>query len=211
MIKKSDPLFGELDRMTFLSKNLYNQALYRVRQYFFETNGYLRYGELSHTLSSEKQSDFTALPAKVSQWVLKQLDKNFISFFKSLKSDKVKHKVNIPKYLNKNGRNLLTFTNQAVSSKELKNGYLKLSGCDNRIKICHTNVQQVRVVPKGNVFVVEVIYDRQEKEPTINDNYAGIDLGINNLATVGGNKTRPFIINGRPLKSINQYYNKNRS
>ncbi|MBR4624015.1 MAG: transposase, partial [Alphaproteobacteria bacterium] len=97
--------------MSFLSKNLYNQALYRVRQDFFETGKYLNYSNLVKQLTQENQVDYIALPRKVSQWVLKQVDGNFVSFFKSLKSENVSHKVRIPKYLKKNGRNLLTFTN----------------------------------------------------------------------------------------------------
>ena len=208
IIKKSNPLYKELDAMSFLSKNLYNQALYRIRRVFFETSKYLNYNTLVGVLTKERQVDYVALPRKVSQWVLKQVDKNFISFFKSLKSEKVEHKVHIPRYLDKKGRNLLTFTNQAISKKELSKGYLKLSGCNNKLKIKHTNVQQVRVVSSSNCYVVEVVYNQKEQKLLNNNNYAGVDIGLNNLATVGFNKAKPVIINGRPLKAINQYYNK---
>lgn len=208
IIKKSDSLFNELDSMCVLSKNLYNQTLYRVRQYYFDNKKYLTYANNVNSLTQEKQQDYIALPRKVSQWVCKQVDLNFKSFFKSLKSSKVNHKVKIPKYLDKNGRNVLTFTNQAISHKELKNGYLKLSGCENKIKILHNNVQQVRVVPQANRYMIEIIYNVPDAEFKTNSNYVGIDLGLNNLATVGGNTISSFIINGRPLKSINQFYNK---
>lgn len=190
-----------------MSKNLYNQALYRIRQEYFKTKKYLKYVVLAQRLASEKQVDYISLPSKVAQWTLKQVDKNFISFFNSLKSERVQHKVHIPRYLDKQGRNLLTFTNQAISHKELKRGYLKLSGCKNMIKLQHIDVQQVRVVPKGNHFIIEVIYNQESKPEVQSKSYVGIDLGLDNLATVGGNKICPFIINGRPLKSINQYYN----
>ena len=208
IIKKSNPLYKELDNMSFLSKNLYNQALYRIRQEFFETGKYLNYKNLVKQLTKENQVDYVALPRKISQWVLKQVDGNFVSFFKSLKYEKVSHKVRIPKYLKKNGRNLLTFTNQAISTKELKRGYLKLSGCNNKLKVLHTIIQQVRVVSQNGVYVVEIIYNQQEPELLTNNNYVGVDIGLNNLVTVGGNNIKPVIINGRPLKAINQYYNK---
>ena len=208
IIKPSNPFYSELDYMTFMSKNLYNQALYRVRQEYFKTKKYLKYAVLAQRLASEKQVDYISLPSKVAQWTLKQVDKNFVSFFNSLKSEKVQHKVHIPRYIDKQGRNLLTFTNQAISHKELKKGYLKLSGCKNMIKLQHIDVQQVRVVPKRNHFVIEVIYNQELKPEVQSKSYAGIDLGLDNLATIGGNKICPFIINGRPLKSINQYYNK---
>ena len=208
IIKKSNPIFSELDRMTFLSKNLYNQALYQIRQEYFNKKKYLKYNDLARKFSSERQVDYIALPAKVSQWVLKQVDKNFISFFNSIHSNNITHKVHIPRYLNKNSRNLLTFTNQAISVKELKQGYLKLSGCEGKIPIIHKNINQVRVVPKNNYFVIEVIYNQEIKPKKQSNNFVGIDLGLNNLATIGGNNTKPMIVNGRPLKSINQYYNK---
>ena len=208
IIKKSNPIFSELDRITFLSKNLYNQALYQIRQEYFNKNKYLKYNDLARKFSSERQVDYIALPAKVSQWVLKQVDKNFISFFNSIHSNNITHKVHIPKYLNKNGRNLLTFTNQAISVKELKQGYLKLSGCEGKIPVIHKSINQVRVVPKNNYFVIEVIYNQEIKPKKQSNNFVGIDLGLNNLATIGGNNTKPMIVNGKPLKSINQYYNK---
>ena len=208
IIKKSDPLYKELDKMCFLSKNLYNQSLYRVRQYYFENKKYLTYANIVNSLTQEQQVDYISLPRKVSQWVCKQVDNNFKSFFASLKSKNVNHKVRIPQYLDKNSRNILTFTNQAISQKELKQGYLKLSGCENKIKVLHNNVQQVRVIPQANRYMIEIIYSIPDVEYKTNVNYVGIDLGLNNLATVGGNMIMPIIINGRPLKSINQFYNK---
>lgn len=208
IIKKSDPLYKELDKMCFLSKNLYNQSLYRVRQYYFENKKYLTYANNVNCLTQEQQVDYISLPRKVSQWVCKQVDQNFKSFFASLKSKNVNHKVRIPQYLDKNGRNILIFTNQAISQKELKQGYLKLSGCENKIKVLHNNVQQVRVIPQANRYMIEIIYSIPDVEYKTNVNYVGIDLGLNNLATVGGNTIAPIIINGRPLKSINQFYNK---
>ena len=208
IIKKSNPLYKELDMMCFLSKNLYNTALYNIRQHYFNTKKFLNYYENVSKLSKEKQADYIALPAKVAQWVVKLADQNFKSFFGSLKSKKVNHKVSIPKYLEKNSRYMLTFTNQAISRKELKLGYLKLSGCSSRIKLIHTDVRQVRVIPKSKQFIIEVIYNIDEKYCSDNGNYAGIDAGLNNLAAVGGNKINPVLINGRPLKSINQFYNK---
>lgn len=208
IIKKSNPLFKELDTMCFLSKNLYNQALYRVRQYYFDNKKYLTYVNNVNNLTNENNVDYISLPRKVSQWVCKQVDLNFKSFFSSLKSKNINHKVRIPQYLDKNGRNILTFTNQAISYKELKNGYLKLSGCKNKIKVLHNNIQQVRVIPQANRYVIEIIYTVPDREVKTNTNYVGIDLGLNNLATIGGNTITPIIINGKPLKSINQFYNK---
>lgn len=121
-------------------------------------------------------------------------------------------KKRIPKYLDKvNGRFVAVYTNQALYKKDLKRGFIHLSGTDIMIK---TNIKwelinQVRVVPKNCYYSVEVVYEKEERRLKENNGrYAAIDLGVNNLATVSFNIKEGFIINGKPLKSINQFYNK---
>jgi transposase, IS605 orfB len=76
-------------------------------------------------------------------------------------------------------------------------------------KVTESNIIEVRILPRNNHHIIEVVYKVIEKElKPDNGRYASTDLGLNNLATVSSNVVRPFIINGRPLKSINQYYNK---
>lgn len=214
VIKKNHQFFKELDEIAFRSKNLYNQALFRVRQHYFEYKDYLNYNKLSKALAEESQVDFRQLPAKVSQQTLALLDQNFKSFFGSLKSKKVK-KAGIPKYLHKTkGRQIVVYTIQAISKKSLEKGLIKLSGTtiEFKTKVSADKVKQVRVVPKGNHYVLEVVYEVTTQE-LLEDNgrYCAIDLGINNLATIGSNCSKPFIINGKPLKSINQFFNKEKA
>lgn len=208
IIKPNDPLYSEFVSVCFLSKNLYNQALYRIRQYFFKNGSYFNKYKLINEMTAEQQVDYVNLPRKVSQQVIGMVDQNFKSFFASLKSKNVEHKVSISRYLDKQGKYILIYTNQAVSKPLLKQSILKLSGIENTIKIIHTDVQQVRVIPRNNKFIVEVIYRKEPKVQVQGSKAVGIDLGLNNLATVGTNYGNPFIINGKPLKSINQYYNK---
>ena len=214
LIKKNHQFFKELDEISFCSKNLYNQALFRVRQHYFETKDYLTYPKLYKILAQESQIDFRNLPAKVSQQILILLDQNFKSFFGSLKSKKVK-KARIPKYLDKvKGRQAVIYQLQALSSKLLKQGLIKLSGTNIvfKTKVNPTKIKQVRVVPHGNHYTLEVVYEVSTQELLTNNNrYCAIDLGINNLATVGSNCIKPFIINGKPLKSINQFFNKEKA
>jgi putative transposase len=208
-IIRSGKYFTQLMEFTRLSKNLYNSGLYATRQHYFEHKKFLNYVNLNNVFVKQKQQDYYKLPAKVSQQTLKMVEQNFKSFFGSLKSEKTK-KVKIPKYLDKNSSFLTIWTNQAVSLK--KKGYLKLSGTDVYIKTDINHINQVRVVPRNNQLVVEILYEVREKElKRDNGKYSSIDLGINNLATLSGNTTKPFIINGKPLKSINQYYNKKKS
>lgn len=210
IIKKSDSRFEELDNLLFLSKNLYNAGLYITRQYYFEHKKFLNYQSLASIMVKEDNIDYRRLPAKVSQQTLKLIEQNFKSFFKHLKVKKKDEVVKIPNYLKKNtGRFVVTYTSQAISNKAIKSGILKLSKVEATFKTEKTDIQQVRIISKNNHIVVEVIYNVKNVEPLAdNGRYASIDLGLNNLGTVTNNVIKPFIINGKPIKSINQFYNK---
>lgn len=211
IIKKSNVIFKELDQMCFLSKNLYNSVLYTIRQYYFNTKQYKNRYEIINEYTKNNQIDYRALPAKISQEIINQVDNNFKSFFNSLKSNKIKHKISIPKYLDKNARNILQFNKQTISIKELRNGYIKLSGLTFKIKTKTNleNIQAARVIHKGSHIIIEILFKKDVKQlKTDNNKYCAIDLGVNNLCTVTSNVIKPLIINGKPLKSINQYYNK---
>ena len=212
IIKKNDYRFEDLQNICRLSKNLYNVALYKTRQQFFEDGKFLTAFSLDGILRKNQDIDYTALPQKVAQQTLKMVEQNFKSFFGLLKlkvKGKYDKKVKVPKYLDKNGYFITTYTNQAISKVALKEGFIQFSKTNIRIKTAIENVQQVRVVPKGNHIVIEVLYKVEEKElQGDNNRYCSIDLGVNNLATIGSNVLKPIIINGKPLKSINQYYNK---
>ena len=218
IIKSNSLEYNELDNLCFLSKNLYNTALYRIRQHYFNTGKYLNKFQLINELTKEKQVDYIALPRKVSQQVIYQVDQNMTSFFKLLKlknSGKYERKISLPYYKEKNGRNLLIFTNQAISKKQLETNKIIKFGKNIQTTICTKQefIQQVRIVPHGNDYIaVEVLYNKPEPllKPD-NQRYMSIDLGINNLCTLGTNckdVKENVIINGKPVKSINQYYNK---
>lgn len=216
IIRESNLLYKELDSLCFSSKNLYNSALYQIRQHFFQTGKYLGYKKLQKILQDGGFKEYKSLPAKVSQQVLKLLDKNFVSFFKSLKSEKVK-KAKIPKYKDKlKGRNICIYTSQAVSKKELKRGFLKLSGTSFKLntKVKHKDLRQVRIVPIQGAYKIEILYKKETNPKELDLNrVASIDLGVNNLATVAFSCTdiKPLFIEGRPLKSINQFFNKKKA
>ena len=209
--------YNELDNLCFLSKNLYNTALYRIRQHYINTGKYLNKFQLINQLTKEQQVDYIALPRKVSQQVIYQVDQNMQSFFKLLKlknNGKYTKQISLPYYKEKLGRNLLVFTNQAISKKQLETNKIIKFGKNIQTTI-HTKkefIQQVRIVPHGNDYiVVEVLYNKPEQQTkTDNHRYMSIDLGINNLCTLGTNckEIDNIIINGKPVKSINQYYNK---
>ena len=215
IIKKTDARYKILDEVCFKSKNLYNAALYEIRQHFFDTKQFLNWLSVDKLFKEKKQDDYYSLPCKVSQQTLKLLNQNFKSFFSLLKKKNYTKKKSIPKYLDKvKGRFVAVYTNQAISKKALRSGIIQLSGTDFKIrtKVDGNYINQVRIVPKNSYYKVEVVYEVEEiEELEDNGRYAAIDLGVNNLATVSFNTSKPFIINGKPLKSINQFYNKRKA
>lgn len=213
IIKKTHPFYNECDRLCFLSKNIYNQGLYNVRQHYFSTKTYLNYyGNYDLT---KTQECYDYLPKKVFTQTLRLVDRNFKSFFALLKNKLVKKK--IPRYLDKtNGRCVAIYPKQAIGIKEFKkSGKLHLSQTNIYINTRLTDfnsLKEVRIIPRNNHYVIEVVYKVQEKPHKDNGKCASVDLGLNNLATVAFNDgSKPIVVNGRPLKSINQYYNKEKA
>jgi putative transposase len=213
--------FKEIDNLSFLSKNLYNQANYRIRQAFTnkENPRYINFYEIQKQLQNEEQVDYRSLPAQVSQQILMKLHDNWKSYFKAIKDysktpSKYLGKPKLPKYKDiKNGRNIVIYTSQAISKKELKNGIIKLSKSEIRIKtkVDVTKIKEVRIVPRLNSYYIEVAYEIEEKIKEKSNISAGVDLGVNNLCSLVTSNGDKIIINGRPLKSINQYYNKKKA
>lgn len=208
----------ELDELCFKSKNLYNKALYLVRQHYFETKSHLNYFVVNRIMVDSKDVDYYSLPTKVSNQTLRLLDRNFKSFFSLLRKKQIGNydkSIRIPRYLDKEGRTVATFPKDAVSKAYIRKGLIKLSSLSIIIptkKATVDNLVEVRVLPRNNHHVIEVVYKEEEKPSLENkERYASIDLGLNNLATVSSNVAKPFIINGKPLKSINQYWNKEKA
>lgn len=208
----------ELDELCFNSKNLYNKALYLIRQHYFKTKGYLNFFDVYRLMVDSKDEDYYALPTRVSTQTLRLLDRNFSSFFSLVKKKQGGNHskfIRIPRYLDKEGRYITIYPKENVFKKPLRKGIIKLSKLSIEIptkKANESNLVEVRVLPRNNHHVIEVVYKVEQKEPkSDNGRYASIDLGLDNLAMVSSNVVKPFIINGRPLKSINQYYNKEKA
>lgn len=210
IIKKNDSRYKELHDLCYKSKNLYNASLYAVRQYYFENKKYLPYVQLDSIFKNESNPDYRSLPSQTAQQTMRLVDQNFKSFFKSLK---LPGKRRIPNYLDKDGVQVTYFTGQQVRKKDLKDGFISLPGLECKFKTSLNNINQVRFIPRSNYIVMEVVYTVKEKDSkTNNGRYAAIDIGIDNIATLTFNiDERPILINGKPVKSINQYYNKQKA
>lgn len=211
------PLYKECDRICFASKNIYNRSMYLIKQDWENNKSYDTLDNLYHVIKDEEC--YTYLPPKVVGQTIRMVQsvwKGFFATLKAKKEGKIDGDVNPPKYLNKKyGRYVARYINQAISKKVFnKTHKIKLSQCDIEF---HTKVERyeniacVDIVPKLDCYEICVVYNVPDIEQLkSNRTYAGIDLGVNNLATITSNKQgfQPFIINGRPLKSVNQYYNK---
>lgn len=214
-INPNHRFWQQIDELCFLSKNLYNYCNYQIRQSFIFEGIYVGYNQLYHLVKATP--DYKVLPAKVSQQVLRLLDKNWKSFWAAQRTyktnpEKFKTRPKLPRYKDKvKGRNILTYTIQAISKKGLKLGLVKLSGTNICLPTKVNNIQQTRIVPKSGEYVVEIVYNQEENHTVINkEKIAAIDIGINNLCALTSNKPGfiPVLVNGRPLKSLSQYYNK---
>jgi len=166
---------------------------------------------------------YKGLPAKVSQQVLRLVSQNWTSYFAALEafakdSTKFKARPKPPNYLEKDGRFCLVFTEQATSQKEMRKGLIKLSGIDycfeTEVLLGKVNVYcQSRIVPKLDHYVLEIIYEVADVPIVDSNHIAAIDFGVNNLMAITSNVPgfQPVLINGRPLKSTNPFYNSKRA
>jgi putative transposase len=208
-----------LDKITFASKNLFNVATYTIRQRFFEDRHWTKYQELWKLLRYHET--YTKLQelcgSHPPQQVLKQVDRNFKSFFQAIKvwkinPSKFKGRPKLPYYKRKNGKNIVYFTSLQC---RLKDGYVLLTKKMEKIGFpkIKTNLPKlkgVRIVPFGDRYNIELIYNYESIDMNLDKNNAiGIDLGLNNIVTTSDNKGgKPLIVKGGIVKSINQFYNK---
>jgi putative transposase len=218
-IKESDPRFAPIDQAAFAAKNLFNKANYLLRQSFIHQGQYISYPDLDKQLQGSDED--RALPAKVSQQVLRSLDPAWQSFFAAMQEwrehpDRVLGRAGLPGSKDKQkGRYLLLYTQQAISRKALKQGLIQFSKLPVTVQTKQHDVEQGRIVPRKGFYCVQVVYSVEpQPRPDLDPNLvAGVDVGVNVLAAVPSNKPgfEPVLVNGRPLKSINQFYNKEKA
>jgi putative transposase len=220
LIRRSDPRYAAIDQAAFASKNLYNQATYQIRQAYIHEGTYLPYAEVFHRV--KHLECYQALPHKVSNSILILIDKNWRSFQAALKEwyehpEKFTGRPKLPGYKHKEkGRNILIYDMQAISKKALKRGMISPSGLGIEIPTKQTRqtIDQVRIVPRLDGYLVEVVYRKEEDQAAVDPSLvAALDLGVNTLAAVTSTKQgfQPLLVNSRPLKSLNQHYNQQRA
>jgi putative transposase len=218
-IKRGHQWWNYCEFVCFASKNLFNTAQYTNRQSFIYGHGVLSQAELDKMFNSGIH--YKQLPAKVSQLVLKQISDSWQSYFKALAAWKLDPssftgKPKSPGYLDTDGRNLIKFNTQAIGAKAFKSGVIVPSKSPIKLPVkpglIFESLVEVRIVPKTGCYVIEVVYDDGNKPIEVNTIglSAAIDIGIDNLATIvfSDPTIKPIAINGKPLKSENQWMNK---
>ena len=166
IIRKSDKRWKTLDDISFLSKNLYNSALYFIKKRYEETGKFIRYNDLEREFKTTNQKDYRNLPIASSQQTLMLVDKNLSSYFKLLSKYKKDKKSlsgcpKFPHYKDKiKGRNIVVLT---ITQAKLKNGLIYFPERAGLIPL-KTNVKslkQVRIIPQSSCYVIEVVYEKQ--------------------------------------------------
>ena len=215
--------YNILRELCKISKNLTNQAIYNVRQYYFQEKQYLRYESNYHEM--KYLENYKLLNADISQQTLKNVDQMFKSFFALIKLAKqgkynFKH-IRLPNYLPRN-----SYSNLIIGQVRIKDDNILMIPYSNTFKkkykvnrinikipqvLENKEIKQIQIIPKFNArfFEIQYTYEIQEENIQLNTNNAlAIDLGINNLCTCITNTGKSFIIDGKKLKSINQFFNK---
>ncbi len=212
--------YKSIKKLCHIAKNLTNQAIYNVRQYYFNEGEYLNY-EKNYVLLKSSEN-YKMLNSNMAQQILKEVDGSFKSFFGLLKlAKKGKYAFKdckLPNYLPKNG-----YTTLVIGFVRLNGNKLVLP-FSNTYKKTHESVEitippilidkkvkEIRIIPKANArfFEIQYIYEAECVQRNLNkQNVLALDFGVNNLITAVSNKGKSFIIDGKRLKSINQWYNK---
>ena len=226
IIEKNHSHYDMFCEFTHQSKNLYNHANYLVRKEFTENNRWLRYQDLDKILKKDiDYPDYKNMPtAQSAQQTLQLLDKNWKSFFVSIRDwsknkNKYSGRPQLPKYKSKSGRFVLVLTNQEVkqtrSLLEFPKSFQRFTIKPRCIHLSNfEKLNQVRVIPHNQSFCIEIVYSISIDDDMLPDNgrHMSIDLGLDNLATIVTNtRLNPIIVNGKGLKSNNQCYNKQKA
>lgn len=237
-VGRNNPAWVECDSICWDSKNLYNHANYIVRQQYltsarnYGTKHYLNFYDMVKILREENHPCYLKMHSKLSQSILKELDQNWKAYFAAITAyrhdpSKFLAKPKPPRYQDtEHGRKNVTFNIQTIFKKFLNCGILKLSSLSftvnlRRIEMIDSdgvvsyhhrpNLREVSIIPHNDGYVIVAKYLDVEPIKSVSNGYlAGIDLGVNNLATIATtNKEAPsFLVNGKPIKAMNAYFNK---
>ncbi len=225
-LRVGDKDLETIKQLCHLSKNLFNVGLYNVRQYFFTEGKFLRYESAYHHAKSNE--NYELLATDIGQQTLKVVDRSFRSFFNLIKlkrTGELNAQVNLPRYLPKDGYFMLVIPVRGRDWSRLPNkDWMYGIPVSRKFKREHGAVEvkipervrdkvvkEIRIIPrqKGRFFDISYIYESETETPKLYKNRAAaIDLGLDNLATIVSTTGESFMINGKPIKAKNQWFNK---
>jgi putative transposase len=218
-----------VDKLSFHSARLYNSCNYIIKEYFKLNNSYLNYNEQYHIIKDNEH--YSYLITDSAQQIHRIVDRNFKSFFSLLRlknKGKYSDEINTPSYLSKeDGYSIFV----AGRSARVKNGkvYIGLTKkfrelynisqkdliLDFPTNLNITKLQQLQIKPTygGKHYEILFCYEKDNEILNLNkNNYLSLDCGLDNLLTsYDVNNKSSFIIDGKSLKSVNHYYNKQKA
>lgn len=168
-----------LRELCHAAKNLTNQALYNVRQHYFNEKSFLKYEVNYHRLKDSPH--YKTLNSNMAQQILKEVDgsfKSFLGLLKLIKQGKYDAaKVHIPHYLPKDG-----FATLVIGFVRLEGDTL-LVPFSNRYRKTHTpikikvppillnkKIKEIRIIPKANArfFEIQYTYEVEPEQRNLN-------------------------------------------
>ena len=216
-LSKND--YRNLRELCHIAKNLVNEATYNIRQYFFSEKKYLNYNENYKKLKSSE--NYRLLNSNMAQQIIRKVDGNFQSFFallKQVQNGTYMEKCRLPGYLPEDGFSTLIIEMICINGNKLKIPY------SNRYRKTHADIyitippnlvdkkiKEIQIIPRVNArfFEIQYTYEAEDIKVDLDKQHVlAIDVGVNNLITAVTNKGKSFILDGKRLKSINQWYNK---
>ena len=181
---------------------------------------YMRYENAYHVCKDNE--NYKLLGTDLAQQIMKVVDRNFKSFFALISKAKSRsyqfNQIRLPHYLPKD-----ELFSLIIPRIKIKDGYFDIPMSPafkrehGKIKIQFpTNlnpatIKEIRIHPKfnGEYFDMEYVYETETQALNLNqDEFLSVDLGLDNLATCITNTGASFIIDGKKLKSYNQWWNK---
>ena len=212
--------YKNLRELSHIAKNLTNEAIYNVRQSYFNEGKYLNY-EKNYALLKNSEN-YKSLNSNMAQQILKEVDSMFHSFFgliKLAKKGRYSFKdIKLPYYLPKDSFTTLVigfvrFNGNQLTipySQSYKKGHKGIT-INLPPKLAGKKVKEIRIIPKSKArfFEIQYCYEAEEIQSNLDENHAlAVDLGVDNLAACVTSKGKSFIIDGKRLKSINQWFHK---
>jgi len=209
----------ELVRLCALSRELYNRTNYIMRQSWFsqkEVQGFRNMPGINVLIDDTKDlncfQDFGN--TKIAKQIVRRVLTDWSNFYKALRAfkrdpSKFDRYPRPPRYKEELAH--VIFYNETIKGGQSGRSLERLTATNECFSVKSSRpYKQVVVTPKHFGFIIEVQYEAPDvpKPKLSREKVCTIDLGLNNLAAVSLDQQRPILVNGRIVKSINQWYNK---